>query len=129
MDCKELARNIKNGYNCLKKDPVYKEYHIFWNHRRGISEIYVKNDAGFKAIIIGNTENQTESGGFMYLFYTNDRKVSFPTIKEIERRLKIVANGKILTEEDAAYFDWEEYGSLEKQRTYFSEIIGKAIKY
>ena len=65
----------------------------------------------------------------MYLFYTNDRKVSFPTIKEIERRLKIVANGKILTEEDAAYFDWEEYGSLEKQRTYFSEIIGKAIKY
>ena len=58
MDCKELARNIKNGYNCLKKDPVYKEYHIFWNHRRGISEIYVKNDAGFKAIIIGNTENQ-----------------------------------------------------------------------
>jgi hypothetical protein len=64
----------------------------------------------------------------MYLFYTDDRKVPFPTIKEIERRLKIVADGKSLTEEDAAYFDWEEYGSLEKQRLYFSEIIKKATR-
>lgn len=37
--------------------------------------------------------------------------------------MRIVADKEILTEEDAAYFDWEEYGTLEKQREYFSEII------
>ena len=63
----------------------------------------------------------------MYLFYTNDRSVSFLTIKEIERRLKIVADKKILTDDDAKYFDREKYGSLEKQREYFSEIIIKAV--
>lgn len=59
----------------------------------------------------------------MYLFYTNDNSKKFPSVKEIERRLRIVADKEILTEEDAAYFDWEEYGTLEKQREYFSEII------
>ena len=63
----------------------------------------------------------------MYLFYTNDINVPFPTIKEIERRLKIVANKETLNDEDASYFDWKEYGSLEKQREYFSEIITKAL--
>ncbi len=128
MNCKEMARKIKNGYNYLKRESVYKEYDIIWNRRWDIPEIYVKNDAEFKAIIIGNTGSQTEIGGFMYLFYTDDRKVPFPTIREIERRLKIVADGKILTEDDAAYFDWEKYGPLEDQRLYFSEIIKKATR-
>ena len=126
MSYKELARTIKAGYNELKKDTVYKLYNVAYNDKLGTSEITVENDAGFKAIIIGNTRGMSKSRGYMYLFYTNDRNVPFPTIKEIERRLKIVANKEILTDEDADYFDWEEYGSLEKQREYFSEIITKA---
>ena len=126
MSYKELAREIKAGYNDLKKDTVYKLHHVTWNDELETSEITVENDAEFKAIIIGNTRGMSKSRGYMYLFYTNDRSVPFPTIKEIERRLKIVANKEILTDEDASYYDWEEYGSLEKQREYFSEIIIKA---
>ena len=126
MSYKELAREIKAGYNDLKKDTVYKLHHVTWNDELGTSEITVENDAEFKAIIIGNTRGMSKSRGYMYLFYTNDRSIPFPTIKEIERRLKIVADKEILTDEDASYYDWEEYGSLEKQREYFSEIIIKA---
>lgn len=126
MSYKGLAREIKAGYNDLKKDTVYKLHHVTWNDELGTSEITVENDAEFKAIIIGNTRGMSKSRGYMYLFYTNDRSIPFPTIKEIERRLKIVADKEILTDEDASYYDWEEYGSLEKQREYFSEIIIKA---
>lgn len=63
----------------------------------------------------------------MYLFYADDRNVLFPTIKELERRLKIIANKNILTEDDVSYYDWNEYGSLEKQREYFAEIIKQEI--
>ena len=127
MNYNKLAKEIKDRYNDLKKNEIYKLYHVTWNDELETSEITVKNDAGFKAIIIGNTGHMPESRGYMYLFYTNDRNIPFPTIKEIERRLKIVADKKVLTDDDASYFDWEEYGSLEKQREYFSEIIIKAI--
>lgn len=127
MNYKEFAREIRTGYNDLKKDTVYKLYNVTWNDELGTSEITVENDAEFKAIIIGNTRGMSRSRGYMYLFYTNDRSVPFPTIKEIERRLKIVANKEILVDEDASYHDWKEYGSLEKQREYFSEIIIKAL--
>lgn len=127
MSYKELAREIKAGYNDLKKDTTYKLYNVIWNNKLETSEITVENDAEFKAIIIGNTRGMSKSRGYMYLFYTNDRSIPFPTIKEIERRLKIVADKEILTDEDASYYDWEEYGSLEKQREYFSEIIIKAL--
>lgn len=128
MGYKKLARNIKDGYNSLKKEPVFKYYNVTWNHELRTAEISVKNDAGFKAIIIGNTKCSPESKGYMYLFYTNDRKVPFPSVKEIIRRLKIVADRGILTDKDAAYYDWKEYGSLEKQRMYFSEIIKREIE-
>ena len=72
--------------------------------------------------------NVTITRGYMYLFYTNDSKVLFPSVKEIIRRLKIVASGERLTDQDAEYFDWEEYGSLEMQRIYFSEIIKREAK-
>lgn len=128
MGYKELARAIKAGYNDLKKDTVYKLYNVTYNDKLGTSEITVENDAGFRAIIIGDTRGMCKSRGYMYLFYTNDNNVPFPTIKEIDRRLKIVANKEILTDENADYFDWEKYGSLEKQRDYFSEIIIKALE-
>lgn len=128
MGYKELARSIRYGYHSLKKESVFKYYNVIWNYELGTAEIFVKNDADFIAIIIGNTKCSPESRGYMYLFYTNDRKVPFPSIKEIVRRLKIVANKGILTDKDADYFDWEKYGSLEKQRIYFSEIIKREVK-
>lgn len=127
MNYNKLARKIKDGYNDLKKDTTFKLHYVTWNSELETSEIAVKNDSGFKAIIIGNTRNMPESRGYMYLFYTNDRSIPFPTIEEIERRLKIVADKKMITDDDASYYDWEEYGSLEKQREYFSEIVINAI--
>lgn len=128
MGCRELAVKIKNGYSSLKREPVFKCLDIIWNQKLKTAEISVVNDAGFKAIIIGSTQNLTTSRGYMYLFYTNDSKVLFPSVKEIIRRLKIVASGERLTDQDAEYFDWEEYGSLEMQRIYFSEIIKREAK-
>lgn len=128
MDYNKIAKDIKKGYSDLKKDTTYKFVHVIWNDKLKISEITVENDAGFKAIIIGNTSGISKSRGYMYLFYTNDENVPFPTVKEIERRLKIVANKEVLTGNDADYFDWDEYGSLEKQREYFSEIVINAAK-
>ena len=127
MSYKELARKIKAAYEDLKKDTIYKIYNITWNDELETSEITVENDSGFRAIIIGNTNGGKKSRGYMYLFYTNDDNVSFPTIKEIERRLKIVAAKEVLTGDDVSYYDWEEYGTLKKQREYFSEIILKEI--
>ena len=128
MGYRELAVKIKNGYSSLKREPVFKCLDIIWNQKLKAAEISVVNDAGFKAIIIGSTQNLTTSRGYMYLFYTNDSKVLFPSVKEIIRRLKIVASGERLTDQDAEYFDWEEYGSLEMQRIYFSEIIKREAK-
>ena len=128
MGYRELAVKIKNGYSSLKREPVFKCLDIIWNQKLKTAEISVVNDAGFKAIIIGRTQNLTTSRGYMYLFYTNDSKVLFPSVKEIIRRLKIVASGERLTDQDAEYFDWEEYGSLEMQRIYFSEIIKREAK-
>lgn len=128
MGYRELAVKIKNGYSSLKREPVFKCLDIIWNQKLKTAEISVVNDAVFKAIIIGSTQNLTTSRGYMYLFYTNDSKVLFPSVKEIIRRLKIVASGERLTDQDAEYFDWEEYGSLEMQRIYFSEIIKREAK-
>lgn len=128
MGYRELAVKIKNGYSSLKREPVFKCLDIIWNQKLKTAEISVVNDAGFKAIIIDSTQNLTTSRGYMYLFYTNDSKVLFPSVKEIIRRLKIVASGERLTDQDAEYFDWEVYGSLEMQRIYFSEIIKREAK-
>ena len=51
----ELARKIKNAYKELKQNEVYKLFNVIWNNDLGESEITVENDAGFRAIIIGNT--------------------------------------------------------------------------
>ena len=124
----KLAKKIKEGYEILDKYKEDKLFHIQWDDKLKTSEITVENDAGFKAIIIGNISGISKSKGYMYLFYSNDENITFPSVKEIEHRLKIVANKGVLTDNDADYFDWEEYGSLEKQRLFFSEIIKKATR-
>lgn len=128
MTYTELARKIKNAYKELRKDEVYKLYNVMWNYELDTAEITVENDAGFRAVIIGNTSGMKGSRGYMYLFYTNDDSDVFPTVRELARRLKAVAAQEALTDENADYFDWKEYGSLEKQREYFSEIVLKALK-
>ncbi len=65
----ELARKIKSAYKELKQDEVYKLFNIIWNNDLGESEITVENDAGFRAIIIGNTSGVKKSRG-----YTNRRQ-------------------------------------------------------
>lgn len=128
MTYTELARKIKNAYKELRKDEVCKLYNVMWNDELDTSEITVENDVGFRAVIIGNTSGIKRSRGYMYLFYTNDDSEVFPTIRELARRLKAIATQEVLTDENADYFDWKEYGSLEKQREYFSEIVLKALK-
>lgn len=123
MNYNKLAKDIRSGYEELKKDETNKLFYVQWNDKLKTSEITVENDVGFKAIIIGNTSGISKSRGYMYLFYTNDNNIPFPTAKEIERRLKVVANKEVLTDNDADYFDWDEYESLEKQREYFSEVV------
>lgn len=123
-----MGKSLMRGFGQQSMRAVFKCLDIIWNQKLKTAEISVVNDAGFKAIIIGSTQNLTTSRGYMYLFYTNDSKVLFPSVKEIIRRLKIVASGERLTDQDAEYFDWEEYGSLEMQRIYFSEIIKREAK-
>ena len=81
-------------------------YHATWNDELETSEITIEIDSGFKAIIIGNTMNMQEFRGYMYLFYTNDRSVSFPTIKDIDRRLEVVTDTNLT--DDASYINWEK---------------------
>lgn len=126
-DIRETATRIKSAYDDLKKDDIYKEYRVQWNNHigSGIPEITVINDAGFRAILIGDVRNAKDSRGYMYLFYTNDENVKFPSITEITRRLQIIANEEVLEGDTVAYYDWPEYGSLKKQRKYFAEIVNR----
>ena len=127
MTYNELAQEIKNAYLKLKRDKQSKVFDVVWNKELKISEISVENDAEFQSIIIGDVSNTKESKGYMYLFYTNDNTDQFPTVNEIAHRLEVIANRGILQEKNAEYFDWKEYGSLEEQRNFFSEIVRREI--
>ena len=78
-----------------------------------------------ESTVLDNNRTQIDNKKYNY---TNNDTESFPTIKEIEHRLRVVANQEILTDKNANYFDWEQYGSLEEQRKYFSEIILNTTK-
>lgn len=64
MGYRELAVKIKNGYSSLKREPVFKCLDIIWNQKLKTAEISVVNDAEFKVIIIGSTQNLTTSRGY-----------------------------------------------------------------
>lgn len=128
MNYRPLAEKIKAAYDELKKDKISKYCNVAWNDELGTSEIIVENNGRFKVIIVGDTRNLPESRGNMYLFYANERDVQFPGVKEIERRLSVVANREILADKDSVYFDWEEFGFPEQQREYFSEIVIREAK-
>jgi hypothetical protein len=40
MGYRELARKIKDGYNSLKREPVFKYFNITWNQKLGTAEIW-----------------------------------------------------------------------------------------
>lgn len=64
----------------------------------------------------------------MYLYYNNtSKRNSYPSIKEIARLLEDVFNKTSLEtgEGKAEYYNWEQYGNLDLQRKYFSEIISR----
>lgn len=128
MGYRDLAGRIRAACDELGKESLSKYYNVAWNDTLGTSEIIVENNGRFKVIIVGDTRNLPESRGVMYLFYANDENVEFPEEKEIERRLSLIADKQALEDSDSRYFDWEEYGFLEQQREYFSEIVIRESK-
>lgn len=53
MNYLELARMIKSAYKELKQNEVYKLFNVIWNMTLR-NQKSLENDAGFRAIIIGN---------------------------------------------------------------------------
>lgn len=66
--------------------------------------------------------------GYMCLYTNNTpKRNSFPSTNEITELLyKILKKEKLETGEGkAAYFDWKEFGGLDKQLCYFSKVISE----
>lgn len=120
----ELAKQITRAGKIIAADPVAKDYLLIPRYGY-INNIWVTSDSGFEAIVIGDT-NSCNSRGYMYLYHKNTpKRNSFPSATKIAKLLKDVCEKKPLEtgEGKAAYYDWEEYGSLEKQRDYFSQVV------
>lgn len=117
-----LAEKIAKAGKIIAGDSISKDYLVFHNLR---GEITVTSDSGFEAILIGNAERGSRDG-FMYLFFKNTpQRNSYPSVYEIAALLRLVVLGKRLPEGEgkAAYHDWEEYGGMERQLRYFSELV------
>lgn len=120
----ELAKQIASAGKIIAADPVAKDYLIIPGYGY-INNIWVTSDSGFEAIVIGDTCSRN-GRGYMYLYYKNTpKRNSFPSPAKIAKLLNGVVEKKPLEtgEGKAAYHDWEEYGSLEKQREYFSQVV------
>lgn len=119
----ELAKRIKKAGRDIAADHIAKDYHL-----AGIDVkdgIVITSDSGYEAITIGKIYGRK---GYMYLF-TNcpDKRNSFPETKELAMLLGKVVNKELLPEGNgkAAYHRWKEYGSIEKQLKYYSQIVCK----
>lgn len=120
----DLARKISAAGKMISKDSINKFYYLEPGNK---DSIYVISDSGFESIVIGDTSS-SDSRGYMYLYYNNtSKRNSYPSIKEIARLLEDVFNKTPLEtgEGKAAYCNWEQYGNLELQREYFSEIVSR----
>lgn len=133
MECKNikkienLAKKIARAGRVISKDNINKYYIV--EHCENY-EITVTSDSGYEAICIGNTSgNNTD--GYMYLYTNNtSKRNSFPNKDVIANLLvKVFEKEKLETGEGkAAYFDWPEYGGIDKQLNYFSKVVAKAAK-
>lgn len=117
-----LAQEISRAGKHISEDAINKDYHVVYNLH---GEITVTSDSGFEAIAIGSVIPGNRDG-FMYLFFRNTpKRNSYPSAKKIAALLRQVVLGKRLPEGEgnAAYHDWEEYGGMEQQLSYFSKLV------
>jgi len=123
---KILAAMISKAGCIVSKDPIKKDLIIGDGYAHSI---IVRSDSGYEAIYIGNLEGGN-TDGYMCLYTNNTpKRNSFPDKNVIAELLEKVLKKKKLEvgEGKAAYYDWEEFGGMEKQLTYFSEIVGKLV--
>ncbi len=117
-----LAKKIKAAGLIISKDYVAKDYTV---HKSKLGSIIVTSDGGYEAIYIGNLEGKS-TDGFMCL-YTNStpKRNSFPSQTEIQELLFKVMIKERLEEGEgkAGYHNWKEFGGMEKQLNYFSNIV------
>lgn len=120
----KLASNISRAGRVISKDSINKYYTVAQD---GDDCIEVTSDSGYESICIGNIISK-DSKGYMYLYSNNtSERNSFPKEKEIAELLEKVLNKEKLEtgEGKASYFDWEQFGGIEKQLDYFSELVKK----
>lgn len=122
--CKEklkvLAGAISRAGRIVAKDNIAKDYIVGDGCR-------VTSDGGYEAIYIGNLDGGN-TDGYMCLYTNNTpQRNSFPSKEEIAKLLYQILNKKILEtgEGKANYFDWYEFGGMEKQLNYFSKVVSK----
>jgi len=120
----KLAEKISKAGSIISKDRISKDYIIGEGYT---NSIIVRSDSGYEAIYIGNIDGNNIDG-YMCLYTNNTHKRnSFPNKNTIAEFLeKVLKKEKLeIGEGKAAYFDWKEFGGIEKQLNYFSEIIRK----
>lgn len=123
----KLASDISRAGRVIAKDSINKYYTVAHDGDEGIE---VTSDSGFESICIGNVVSK-DSRGYMYLYSNNaSERNSFPNEKEIAELLEKILNKEKLEtgEGKASYFDWKEFGGLDKQLEYFSELVKKFAK-
>lgn len=126
MDSKKnilmLARKIAKAGRIIAKDSISKYYNV---GSIGSGTITVKSDSGYEAIYIGNLEGQNTDGYMCLYTKSTPQRNSFPNSETIAELLdKVVKKEKLETGEGKAmYYDWKEFGGIEKQLNYFSEIV------
>lgn len=120
-----LAKRIKKAGKVIASDSISKDYHLM-----GVGEkddIIITSDSGYETITIGNIYTGN-SRGFMCL-YSNSTSIrnSFLDIKTIAALLEKVVNEKLLEVGNgkAVYHFCGEYGNVDEQLKYFSEIVCK----
>lgn len=116
----DLARDISRAGKEIANDDINKEYRIGY----GRNKIIITSDSGYEAIHIGDSCSCKD--GYMCLYTNNtEKRNSFPRVRELAKLLKAVSEGEKLPEgeEKAAYYDWPEFGGMEKQLEYFSRVV------
>lgn len=117
-----LAERITTAGKLIANDHIAKEYNL---GNGDTDTIIIKSDSGYEAIYIGNISSES-TDGYMCLYSNNTHKRnSFPKTEIIAELLECVVNkSKLITGNGkAAYFDWEEFGGIDKQLEYFSKVV------
>jgi len=120
-----LAEKISKAGKYIAKDEIGKDYYIGCSDLSFEGGIIVTSDSGYEAIYIGDIRSGS-TNGYMCLYTNNTpKRNSFPSAAETAELLQKVPNCERLPEGEgkAAYYNQEEYGGIEKQLKYFSEVV------